>query len=140
MDTEGKRTGAEVSMIPEAALADAATNPTPGNYMTMSGHGHGGRADHDGTPSHSHQVLFNVPRGGHMDTEGKRTGGKVSMKPESALANAASNPPPGNYMTMSGHVHGGRADHYRTPSHSHQVLFNVPRGGHVGGNMKLGVT
>ena len=140
MGTEGKRTGAELSMKPESALANAASNPPPGNYMTMSGHVDGGRTDHDGTPSHSHQVLLNVQSGGNVGTEGKRTGAEVSMKPESALANAASNPPPGNYMTMSGHVHGGRADHYRTPSHSHQVLFNVPRGGHVGGNMKLGVT
>ena len=69
MDTEGKRTCAEVSMIPEAALANAATNPPPGNY---SGHGHGGRADHYGTPNHSHQ-------GGRIGTEGKRTGAELSM-------------------------------------------------------------
>ena len=40
--------------------------------MTLSGHGHGGRADHDGTPNHLHQVLLNVPRGGHVG-RGKRT-------------------------------------------------------------------
>ena len=112
--------------VPQLKSADG------GNYMTMSGHGHGGRADHDGTQSHSHQVLLNVPRGGHVGTEGKRTGAEVSMISEAALANAATNPPPGNYMTMSGHGHGGRADHDGTPSHSHQVLLNVPRGGHVG--------
>ena len=91
--------------VPQLKSADG------GNYMTMSGHGHGGRADHDGTQSHSHQVLLNVPRGGHVGTEGKRTGAEVSMISEAALANAATNPPPGNYMTMSGHGHGGRADH-----------------------------
>ncbi len=96
--------------------------------MTMSGHGHGGRADHEVTPSHSHQVLLNVPRGANVGTEWKRTGAEVSMIPEAALANAATNPTPGNYMTMSGHGHGGRADHYGTPNNSHQVLLNVQRG------------
>ena len=48
------------SKVPETALANAASNPPPGNYMTMSGHGHGGRADHDVTPSHSQQVLITV--------------------------------------------------------------------------------
>ena len=58
--------------------------------MTLSGHGHGGRADHDGTPNHLHQVLLNVPRGGHVGTGGKRTDAQVSMLPEAALANEES--------------------------------------------------
>jgi len=87
------------------------------NFMTMSGNGHEGMADHDGIPSHPQQVLFNVPRGGHVGTGGKRTCAEGSMIPEAALANAASSPSPGNYMTMSGHGHGGRADHDGTPSH-----------------------
>ena len=41
--------------------------------MTLSGHGHGGRADHDGTPNQLHQVILNVPRVGHLGTGGKRT-------------------------------------------------------------------
>ena len=47
--------------------------------MTISGHGNGGRVDHDGTPSHSQQVLLNVPSGGRVGTGGKRTSAQVSM-------------------------------------------------------------
>ena len=72
-------------MIPEAALANAASNPSFGNYMNISGHGHGGRADHDVTPSHSQQMLLTVPRGGHVGTGGKRTGAEVSMIPEAII-------------------------------------------------------
>ena len=111
-------------------LFNAGSNPSPGNFMTMSGHGHGGRADHDGTPSHSQQGLLNIPRGGHVGTGGKRSCAEGSMIPESALANATSSPSPDNFLTMSGHVHGGRADHDGTPSHSQKVLLNIPRGGH----------